>query len=379
MSWTRVIGQRRVKSLLTRSLETERIAHAYLFFGREGFGTDAIALEFAKTLNCTAGKLEACDQCSSCKRADTFRHPNIKFVVALPVGKGEKQGDDPVAILTDDQIEAVREELRLKALDPYYRVEIPKGTFIKINSIRDIKRESSFTQFEGGRKVFIISGADQMNPEASNSLLKTLEEPLADTVLLLTTTDKERLLPTIISRCQLVQCDPLSDDELASALVEREGTDPAQARVVSRLAEGSFSAARDLLSKDMVQDRAVVVDYLRMVVGGQRVRLSMLIDELIAEHDKFGIERWLKLLHAWLREALIRREGDIRLSEDSEQISIDNFVRKFPRADLFGAQTAVEAAIAHLRKNVYLPLLLTAMSVELRHRIAEPEPHDTPL
>ena len=212
MSWSSIIGQERVKILLKRTIQNDQIAHAYLFYGTEGVGKDALAIEFAKTLICTKNGTESCDTCNNCQRMNSFQHPNIKLVFALPAGKNEKNGDDPINVLTEVQVAELREQIQIKAKDRYKRIEIEKANFIKINSVRDIKREAAMSTTEDGKKIFIIFNADMMNAEASNSLLKTLEEPLQGTILLLTTSAKDQLLPTIISRCQLIKCDLLSDD-----------------------------------------------------------------------------------------------------------------------------------------------------------------------
>ncbi len=239
---------------------------------------------------------------------DSFQHPNINFVFALPIGKNEKTGDDPINVLTDAQVAEVREHIQLKAKDPYHRIEVTKANFIKINSVRDIKREASMSQTEEGKKIFIILNADMMNAEASNSLLKTLEEPLPNTILLLTTSAKDQLLPTIVSRCQLMKCDLLSDAEIENALIAREGIDSSLARLVAQLANGSYSNARRLCSQNMVEERKDVVEFLRLVLGKNKAMLIDAIDELASSSDRLSIERWLKLLQSWLRDALLLQQ-----------------------------------------------------------------------
>ena len=87
--WPKVLGQTRVKRLLVAALQTRRIPHAYLFSGSEGVGKDAVALELARVLNCQRGGVEACGECSSCRRVASLQHPDIQLIVPLPVGKGE--------------------------------------------------------------------------------------------------------------------------------------------------------------------------------------------------------------------------------------------------------------------------------------------------
>jgi len=371
MSWSSIVGQERVKTLLKRSLESGQVAHAYLFYGPEGVGKDALAIEFAKTLNCRAGGQEACGVCPQCQRMESFQHPNIRFVFALPVGKNEKNGDDPINVLTEAQVGEVREEIQKKARDPYHRIEIPKANFVKINSVRDIKREAAMSRIEEGKKVFLIFNADMMNNEASNSLLKTLEEPLPGTILLLTTSSKDQLLPTIISRCQLIKCDLLTDVEIETALISRDSIHEGLARLVAQLAQGSYGNARRLSVQNMAEERNDVMAFMRLVLGKRKTALIDAVDELASSTDRPGIERWLKLLQSWLRDALlIQQHAQAPLLEDEKQ-SMDNFVRNFQHANLIAAIQSVEKAIAHLDKNVYLHLLLTTLAIDLRKNISE--------
>jgi DNA polymerase III subunit delta' len=371
MSWLSIIGQERIKNQLKQLLKSRQIAHAYLFYGPEGIGKDALAIEFAKALNCETGGIEACGICKNCNRMDTFQHPNTRLVFALPAGKGEKTGDDPVGVLTESQVADIREQMQLKAKNPYHRIEVQKANFIKINSVRDIKREASMSRTEEGNKIFIIFNADMMNAEASNSLLKTLEEPLPGVILLLTTSSKDQLLPTIISRCQLLQCDVLSEAEIESALTNREGVDQSVARLTAQLAQGSYGNARRLCSLNIIEERHEVVEFMRLLLSKNRAMLIDAIDELASTSDRTGIERWLRLLQSWLRDALLLQQNDQAPLLDDENNSIKKFISKFGHANLIGAIQTVEKAIAHIDKNVYLHLALTVLAIDLRKLIME--------
>jgi DNA polymerase-3 subunit delta' len=248
---------------------------------------------------------------------------------------------------------------------------VPKANFIKINSVRDIKREASMSRTEEGKKIFVILNADMMNAEASNSLLKTLEEPLPGIILLLTTSVKDQLLPTIISRCQLLQCDSLQDAEIESALISKEGVDHSIARLAAQLSQGSYGNARRLSSLNMLDERKDVVEFLRLVLGKNRATLIDAIDELASSSDRPGIERWLKLLQSWLRDALLLQQNAQTPLLDDEKKSMESFVTKFNHANLIASIQTVEKAIAHLDKNVYLHLILTTLAIDLRKFITE--------
>ena len=371
MSWNNVIGQDRVKNLLQRAIRRREIAHAYLFSGGEGVGKDAMAIEFSRVLNCERGATGACDDCGSCKKMDVLQHPNVRLIFPLPVGKAEKSGDDPLRALTDDQVDNVHEQLRLKSRNLYHRIEVAKANFIKVNSVREIRREAAMSSILGGKKIFILVNAESMNAEASNSLLKTLEEPTTDTTFILTTSQKELLLQTIISRCQFVQFDPLGEAEIQNALIERERVDPEQAALVARLANGSYTAAVGLLSADTIAERQGVVQFLRLVLSSHPVALASEVERLSAGTDRSSVERWLKLLRVWLRDALVLRDhGEAGLLNIDHSKDLKSFIQKFPTANLIDAGECVEQSVALIGKNVYLPLILMTLASDLRRHLS---------
>jgi DNA polymerase-3 subunit delta' len=288
------------------------------------------------------------------------------------VGKGEKTGDDPIDSLEQDQIQNIRDQIAIKSQNRYHGIQIPKANFIKINSVRNLKRVSSFTSVEGSWKVFLVFDADKMNPEASNSLLKTLEEPTDKTLLVLTTSEKDRLLPTIISRCQLVQFSPLRDEEISMGLQEREHVPQDEAGLIAKIAQGSYTFACELLSEDLSAERKEVLDFIRVSLGWKEVSRVDLIDELASTKDRNSIEHWLNLLQTWLRDALVLRDATdhdaARVGDDKE---MQSFVQKFPKANLENAIHSVETYIALVRKNVYLHLLLTTLSFDLNKTLSE--------
>jgi len=367
MSWNSIIGQQRAQDILRRSIEQGRIAHAYLLWGPRGTGKDALAIEFAKTLLCERQGTEACDACPSCKKVQILQHPNVKLVFALPAAKADKGGDSVEAKFQPDVRDEIRNQLEQKAKNPYFHFEIPKATQINIGTIREIKRESSLSAFEKGKKIFIISDAEMMNDTSANSLLKVLEEPLSDTIFLLTTSRKEKLLPTIVSRCQSVRCNVLKDEEIEHALAEREGILPDQAQIISRLAGGDYSYALELLSEDLVSQRAGAVEFLRSVLSGRSVKLLEEIEERVVENDRKTVEQLLTMLLVWFRDALLMKEeaGGGVINQDQRE-DLNRFLARFKDSNFPATIGAVEKGLELLRGNVYLPLVLLSVSIQLK-------------
>ncbi len=367
--WPRVIGQHRVKRQLIAAMRGGRLAHAYLFHGSEGVGKDAMALELARVLHCETGGEEACGVCPSCRQAAMLQHPDIHLIVALPVGRNEVADDPPLARVSDPELATIREQLRRKAENPYHRITVPRATIIKINSVRDIRRESSMSTSDRRRRVFVISEADRMGEAAANTLLKTLEEPPGNTMLILTSAHRESLPPTILSRCHHVRFDSLTEQDIADALIGRNGVDPPGAALLARLANGSYTRAVDLLQEDVPRQRQEVLAFVRHVLSASVLPMMRDVDRLAQGSDRAAVIRFLVLLLMWLRDALVLSSGGDIINIDQGD-DLRRFVAKFPRADLVRSVREVERAISLVERNVYIKLALFQLAVHLKGCIA---------
>lgn len=185
MAFDRILGQEQPKQILKNALQNSSVAHAYLFHGQESIGKKQIAIELAKALNCTSQKDgDACDECPSCRKIENRTHPDFFFI--------EPQKSTPTA----------------------------REAAIKIEAIRELQRKLAFHPYEGKVKVAVIDDADLMNLQAANSFLKTLEEPPSATILILISSHPFKLLPTLISRCQTIQFQPLTPENIKKVLQE---------------------------------------------------------------------------------------------------------------------------------------------------------------
>lgn len=376
MPWSSVIGQYRVKNVLQRAIAEGRIAHAYCFWGPEGIGKDALAIEFAKTMNCEAplrhnGTVESCGTCKSCAQAAVLQHPNIQLVFSLPAAKSDDGKSGSYLLkLSDDQIRAIQEQIKAKAENPYHNITIPNATQIRIAAIRDVKKNVSMSATQRGRRFVIISEADAMNSEAANAFLKTLEEPNSNITIILTTSRRDQLLSTILSRCQQVRCDALPDHDIAAALGERLGVAAEEAALIARLADGSYSKACELLNDDLTELRTEIVNLLRAMLKQRNyiLQLSHQIELMTGDKNRNRIEKMLILLLLWLRDAYalsVSQNIDVIINID-QLTDLQNFVRNFSQTPLDKAAAAIERSIELVRRNVDISLLLTTLALELR-------------
>lgn len=366
MSWERVIGQERVKKLLMQILVSGKIPSAFLFDGPEGVGKDALAIELAKTLNCEKSNEEPCEQCVSCKQANALHHPNIHLVFPLPRGDNETKEDGPLDKLDEKTMKKIREELSLKAQDPYHKISIPKAQVIKINSIREVIREDSLSLYQHGYRVIIVIQAEAVGTESANALLKVLEEPSDRTVFILTTNKRNSLLPTIVSRCQSLRFDLLAEKEIAETLIKKFGIPQTDAKVKARLADGSYGKAVDIIGTDTLDIREEALDILREVATNNYSQISSRGKKALESKDLMRIETLLKMLQIWLRDAAIVYSGLPGEAINQDKIEIlEKMVKSFDGAQLVGATNSVDEAISQLHSNVNLGLIFVNLLMRL--------------
>ncbi len=170
MSFKSVLGQSQPKKILMNALRNGSVAHAYLFYGQESIGKKKLAIALAKSLNCKQpDPLDACGECESCLKIERRVHPDFFFI------------------------------------EPAKSTPTSREAVIKIETIRELQKKLAYLPYEGKTKVVVIDSADLLNHQASNSFLKTLEEPPSSTVLILISSNPHKLLPTLLSRCQGIQ------------------------------------------------------------------------------------------------------------------------------------------------------------------------------
>ena len=240
MRYSQIIGLDYVKNHLKTTVENDRIAHAQLFIGRTGSGILPLAIAYARNVLCSQGN-ENCDV-----QMDRIMHPDLHF--SFPVASTPASGSKP----TSDQFIAEWREFLTEspygALQDWYEksgIE-KKNAEIRVVEAQAIMKKLSLKSYEGGNKILIVWGADKMNTEAANKLLKIIEEPPTGTIILLLAEDEERILNTIKSRCQVLHIPKLSTADIANGLVERLGMSPSRAQTVARQSNGDFQKALQL-------------------------------------------------------------------------------------------------------------------------------------
>jgi len=371
--WKNVIGQEKVKDILQNIYQSGKISHAYILYGNNGIGKDAVAVEFSKLLNCDnpVNNNEACDKCKSCKEISSFKSTVFKYVIALPAGKNDSDDDvNPLEKLEKEDFENYLTEIEYKSIDKYHEIVIPKANDIRISSIRQIKKEIYLTGKTGKKKIFVISKCDKMNQNSANSLLKILEEPPKDSILILTTSKINSLLPTIIGRCQKIKVDNIDKELVRKYLKESEDNlTEEETEFYSELSEGSITKCNEILGKNFPELRDKVLDVLTYIITDQNLKLGNEIDLIIGKKDKERIKQFLVLMEIWFRDLIIKSGGNDKLiinKDKSERIK--RFDENF-YSDNYKIISKIEEAIRDVDGNIFPDLILYNLAFSLKSLI----------
>ena len=302
-----VPGQRQVKELFARALRDGALSHAYLFTGPEGLAKTAFARELAVALVTSCG---GCGACPECERARRGVHPDLHVV--------EREGD----LIRVEQVEPIVADLNLRP-------------------------------FAASRRVWIVPEVEYLHPAAANKLLKSIEEPPAYVVFLLVTDRLERVLPTIVSRCQLVEFRPLSDVDVEEYVREGYGLEGPQARALARLARGSVERAERLAEdardagrrREYLQQVARVVAFERGGNGPDPAAAFIGVYERQLHDAEARIQAGLETT----QEALARQFQDKRDLKWHQDRAGARAKREATRLRRVAAQDAVELLAAWVR------------------------------
>ncbi|MBD3289513.1 DNA polymerase III subunit delta' [candidate division KSB1 bacterium] len=356
MLFQKTVGQERIKETLTRSLEKRRIPHALLFHGAEGVGKESMALELAAALICQQDEYFACGECSDCKRISQLSHPDVIYIFPAMKSITPQEHKDIISSI---------------ARNPYLRLNPWANPSISIDQIRELKRVSSMTSFENKGRVVIIAEAHHMRTEAANSLLKILEEPPGKMTIILTSSQPNMLLSTIMSRCQALRFGTIGWQEIEQALVERQQVDAEKAQLVAKLSFGSYRRALEMLDEDLDQKRHQVLDILRTVIRSDLDRL-MLAEKLVRSEDKKAIKDLLAILLLWFRDALIYSQGNggTELIVNIDLIeTLERFCNSFEDINFEAIVADIESAIDLFNRNVYVNLIVINLFYSLKHNL----------
>ena len=334
-----IIGHRRLTTLLARAIERESLPPTLLFAGPPGIGKWAAARATAQAVNCLDPvhsphdylAIDACGKCRACDRIARGMHVDV------------------IAMEPDDR------------------------TSIKIDVVRDVLGRTAFRPFEGKRRMVLIREADTLEPQAQNSLLKSLEEPPPGTIFILTTAVPGALLPTVRSRCMRLRFGRLTAAEVAAVLVRDHDRSEIEAREAAPLADGSVGQALALADNDLtaLRDAAMLLlrDTARRTDTHSRVQAASVLWSGPAkqERSREDVAVVLRLVASMLRDVEAINAGADRavLANPVLAVELDSLARAFPGDRARDAFGAVDRALAALERNAGTKVVAEWLAVQV--------------
>jgi DNA polymerase-3 subunit delta' len=294
-----VIGHKEVVERLKNALHSGRIANAYIFSGPSNVGKEFVAINFAKALNCLSEGDDSCNECIACRKIDDGNYADVMMIR-------------------------------------------PEGTRLKIDQMRSLQRRGSYRAMEGKYKVYIITEAEKMTAEAANSLLKTLEEPPGNMVLILLTSSYSSLFQTIRSRCQSVKFSLVPQKLLSDELIRRFGLSDSKAKWIALRSQGKVSKALELMEKDSESAEDEVLESFLDLIWKNKASLL----HIFKKAESLGkMQEPFDILLSWYRDLLLVKQGcsqDLLIHSDKKrdlekmasaysEIRIERYIRNILR------------------------------------------------
>ena len=355
-------GQQKVKSILSGFLKSDKIPHALLFSGIEGTGKDFTAFKFAQSVACKKNSVN-CERIV--KQIEQLSEPYIKYIIPLPRGKGETDSTSPTEKLSIDEIELIREQLRMKIENPFYKVVLSKANNIKISSIRDIKKFLSLNYSEIAQRFVVISDAHLMNEEAQNALLKNLEEPPENVIFILCTSQVSKLRRTITSRCWRINFDPLNEKVISEVLNKFFNVNQEIIEAVTPFAGGSIQTALQLINQDVIKLKEKTISVLRYSFGRKFNSAFEELNSLLGDQANQNYPIVVKMIITWVNDLLKERYDLKEFFFNDYRETLEKFDSKFPDADLNDISVKLDRLVSLTRNNINPSILSANLIFEL--------------
>lgn len=321
MRFTKIIGHQKPLESLRLALAKGRLHHAYLFLGPKGVGKRTVSLSLAQAIHCEETENDACGECSNCSRIQTGNHPDVR-IIEPAAGKNE----------------------------------------ISIQQIREMEKQLNFRAFSG-EKIAIIDPAHLMNMSAQNALLKTLEEPPRDCLLILIAANAGGLLPTLRSRCLRISFGPLPRDLVARFLATQRAMASDDAQFIAAISMGSLGAALDLEREELVEQRRSWIETMRSLTHGN-YRAALDAAGAISGSREESL-RFLAWLETWYRDLLIYSvTQDVRELINPDMVStIERKSAASERERILLALNRTTGAVARIQRNLNRRMVLEELFI----------------
>lgn len=366
MVWDKILGQEKIKQKLKESVTENRISHAQLFVGENGWGALLLAVAYA-------GEILASEKGSGVwSKVDSFQHPDIHF--SFPVSSNDSVKKDP----TSNQF--IKEWREFLLENPYGNLydwlefigAEKKQALINVHESQEIVKSLSLNSYEGSYKFMIIWLPEFMNTSAANKLLKILEEPPNKTVFILVSEREDLLLPTIISRCQVLQLNRLTNDDIVHYLKEEKGISLADANRIAVSSEGNLHAAIQAIHSEVSEFEHYFVQWVRhaFLAGKTPSALKQLVgwSSDISNWTRERQKQFLAYCSEIFRQALLKNYGAeelVYMPIATDGFKLQNFAPFIHGANIQEILNEINESSFHIERNANSKIVLLDLSIKL--------------
>lgn len=370
MNFTQILGQEHLVNHLKTTVDKGRIPHAQLFVGKEGSGALAMAIAYAEYILCSASEQPDI----TAIKCEKLMHPDLHF--AFPVASTSSVKSKPVSrLFMNEWREFIGTNVYANLFEwlQFIGVEQKQGN-ISVNEADEIISALKLKAYEGGFKVMIIWMAEKLNIEASNRLLKLIEEPPEKTVFILVAENDEQLLTTITSRCQKLTFPSLSESDISNGLIAMQGTDASIAQQIAQQVNGNYNKALHLLHNDNDDEQFETwfITWVRAAfkAKGNAAVIQDLIgwSETIAKTGRETQKRFLNYCLLFFRQALLLNytaDELIYLKPKTKGFALEKFAPFVHSANINDIRKEIEDAIYHIERNGNGKIILLDLSIKL--------------
>lgn len=371
-----LVGQEVPVRILRRAVRHGQLAHALIFQGEEGQGMEAAAWALARTLLCQAGGEDPCEACPACSKTRRLDHPDLSVVFPMPSVNPTPDDEDPAL----QYLDAIHKALATWCEEPLHcprpeydrnkETDSVRHRQILVAQARYLRKWASMRAFEGRYRVAILLEAERMGVQAQNALLKLLEEPPDQLILLLCSRQPESLLPTILSRCQRIVLRSLPLDQLAAWLERRGVVDPGGlgSRELAQLAGGNPGRALRLVEERASEEEEAwePAGFLRDCLAAHSDGLFHRLKAMDEARDRERVKRFLGDLQTWLLDAelmrLLGHEARERVLRADQLEDLESFSARvaLARPDVLLEQLSEAQRLVERNAHTYTLLLTLA-------------------
>ena len=321
MPFADIVGHERVVEVFRRSIRLGKTSHSYVFEGPVGCGRRKTALSLIQAIFCRAVNDDACGVCPACRKVESGNHADIHFIEPLP----DKRD-------------------------------------ISIDQLREMQRELALRPYEAPRKACIVEPAERMSVNAANSLLKTLEEPPGNAIIILLTENADMLLPTIRSRCQLIRFAPLSPEHVG-LLLERGGMERSSAALLAQMADGNMQRALELDDESLAVRREILLGHLAELNLGRIVTVFNASEELAGNREE-TLET-LDMLLSFYRDMIHMAAGCGDIINTSIRPALESFAARLGLDRVLQLANDVIETRGAVQRNANVKLALDQLFIKM--------------